>query len=196
MGWNSWNTFATNIDEKLVRETADEFIRLGLKDAGYGYLVLDDGWMAMERDAAGNLIADPKTRLIGLYLESVTDGQRLMELARTTEKPIVASAPGPDSSLTLPVVTVNLRFTGLAWIRVTVDDQVVFEGLVILAFPIIPQSTGRGASMSRQPESQAKDGYENSGQGSRGLRLRRHSTKRIVCAEPGKPGWSRLSMKR
>lgn len=60
MGWNSWNTFATNIDEKLVRETADEFIRLGLKDAGYKYLVLDDGWMAMERDAAGNLIADPK----------------------------------------------------------------------------------------------------------------------------------------
>ncbi len=23
MGWNSWNTFATNIDEKLVKETAD-----------------------------------------------------------------------------------------------------------------------------------------------------------------------------
>lgn len=59
MGWNSWNTFATKIDEKLVRETADEFVRLGLKDAGYEYIVLDDGWMAMERDAAGNLIADP-----------------------------------------------------------------------------------------------------------------------------------------
>ena len=23
MGWNSWNTFETNIDEKLVKETAD-----------------------------------------------------------------------------------------------------------------------------------------------------------------------------
>lgn len=60
MGWNSWNTFATKIDENLVRETADKFIELGLKDAGYQYIVLDDGWMAMERDTAGNLIADPK----------------------------------------------------------------------------------------------------------------------------------------
>ncbi len=32
-----------------------------MKDAGYEYLVLDDGWMAMERDSVtGNLIPDPK----------------------------------------------------------------------------------------------------------------------------------------
>jgi len=59
MGWNSWNTFGTDINEKLVKDIADKFIELGLKDAGYEYLVLDDGWMAKERDADGNLIADP-----------------------------------------------------------------------------------------------------------------------------------------
>ena len=59
MGWNSWNTFATNIDEKLVMDTADLFIELGLKDAGYNYIVLDDGWMKKERDENGNLVADP-----------------------------------------------------------------------------------------------------------------------------------------
>jgi alpha-galactosidase len=32
----------------------------GLKDAGYVYIVLDDGWMAMERDANGNLVPDPQ----------------------------------------------------------------------------------------------------------------------------------------
>lgn len=61
MGWNSWNTFQTNISEKLVMETADMLVSSGMKDAGYTYLVLDDGWMAMERDPkTGDLIADPK----------------------------------------------------------------------------------------------------------------------------------------
>ena len=60
MGWNSWNTFQTNINEKLVEETADKMVSSGMKDAGYEYLVLDDGWMAMERDSAGNLVPDPK----------------------------------------------------------------------------------------------------------------------------------------
>ena len=59
LGWNSWNTFATNINEQLVKDIADKFVELGLKDAGYEYIVLDDGWMAKERDVNGNLIADP-----------------------------------------------------------------------------------------------------------------------------------------
>jgi alpha-galactosidase len=50
MGWNSWNTFQTNISEKLVRETADEMVSTGMQAAGYNYIVLDDGWMAKERN--------------------------------------------------------------------------------------------------------------------------------------------------
>lgn len=59
MGWNSWNTFETNIDEKLVKETADIMVASGMAAAGYNYIVLDDGWMAKERDANGNLVPDP-----------------------------------------------------------------------------------------------------------------------------------------
>ncbi|MCB0572291.1 MAG: glycoside hydrolase family 27 protein [Phaeodactylibacter sp.] len=59
MGWNSWNTFETDINEQLVKDIADAFVSYGLKDAGYEYIVLDDGWMARERDEAGNLVADP-----------------------------------------------------------------------------------------------------------------------------------------
>ena len=59
MGWNSWNTFQTNINEQLVKDIADIFVKSGLKDAGYTYIVLDDGWMAHERDSLGNLVADP-----------------------------------------------------------------------------------------------------------------------------------------
>src|SRR5437764_5222242 len=60
MGWNSWNTFQTNINEQLVKDIADIMVSSGMKDAGYTYLVLDDGWMAMKRDSiTGDLVADP-----------------------------------------------------------------------------------------------------------------------------------------
>lgn len=60
MGWNSWNTFAANINEKLVLEMADVMVSSGMRDAGYIYLVLDDAWMAKERDPkTGNLVPDP-----------------------------------------------------------------------------------------------------------------------------------------
>lgn len=60
MGWNSWNTFGTDINEDLVKGVADAFVAKGYKDAGYTYIVLDDGWMAKERDKRGDLVADPK----------------------------------------------------------------------------------------------------------------------------------------
>jgi len=60
MGWNSWNNFGTDINEQMVREIADALISTGLKDAGYNYILLDDGWMAMERDAQGNLVPHPE----------------------------------------------------------------------------------------------------------------------------------------
>ncbi|MBQ8508711.1 MAG: glycoside hydrolase family 27 protein [Clostridia bacterium] len=50
MGWNSWNTFGSNIHESMIRESADAFIEQGLKDAGYEYLVIDDCWSEYDRD--------------------------------------------------------------------------------------------------------------------------------------------------
>jgi alpha-galactosidase len=60
MGWNSWNSFQTKINEQVIMETADRLVATGMKDAGYLYLVLDDAWMGMERDSSGNLVADPQ----------------------------------------------------------------------------------------------------------------------------------------
>ena len=60
MGWNSWNTFAAKIDEKLIMETADKMVSEGLLDAGYEYLVVDDCWSYSERDNNGKLVADPE----------------------------------------------------------------------------------------------------------------------------------------
>jgi alpha-galactosidase len=60
MGWNTWNTFGTNINEKLIKEMTEALISSGMRDAGYKYIVLDDAWMARKRDAEGNLVADPR----------------------------------------------------------------------------------------------------------------------------------------
>src|SRR5437016_4412701 len=59
MGWNSWNKFACNIDERLIRETADAMVQTGLKDAGYQYVNIDDCWQG-QRDGDGNIQPDPK----------------------------------------------------------------------------------------------------------------------------------------
>ena len=60
MGWNSWNTFAWNINENVVRDMADLIVEKGLKDAGYEYIVIDDCWSLRERDENGKLVADPE----------------------------------------------------------------------------------------------------------------------------------------
>jgi hypothetical protein len=75
MGWNSWNIFEVNINEKNIKETADAMVSSGMRDAGYQYLVLDDGWMAAKRNSKGELVADPGKfpggmKAIGDYIHS------------------------------------------------------------------------------------------------------------------------------
>lgn len=57
MGWNSWNGFGCNVNEQLIRETADAMAANGMKDAGYQYLVIDDCWHGA-RDASGAIQAN------------------------------------------------------------------------------------------------------------------------------------------
>jgi alpha-galactosidase len=35
MGWNSWNKFACNINEQIIREAADAMVANGMKAAGF-----------------------------------------------------------------------------------------------------------------------------------------------------------------
>jgi alpha-galactosidase len=58
MGWNSWNKFACNVSEHLIKEIADAMVATGMKKAGYQYVNIDDCWQ-VSRDSAGNIVADP-----------------------------------------------------------------------------------------------------------------------------------------
>lgn len=61
MGWNTWNTFGHDINEKLILDTVDEFLKLGLDKAGYEYIVIDDCWSKRERDPeTGKIVPDPE----------------------------------------------------------------------------------------------------------------------------------------
>ncbi|CAE7204426.1 unnamed protein product [Rhizoctonia solani] len=44
LGWNSWNAYQGNINEDKIRAAADALVSLGLKDAGYTYVNIDDCW--------------------------------------------------------------------------------------------------------------------------------------------------------
>lgn len=57
MGWNSWNHFACEINEKIIRETADAMVSAGMKDAGYLYINIDDCWHG-DRDSLGFIHPD------------------------------------------------------------------------------------------------------------------------------------------
>ena len=57
MGWNSWNKFACNINETIVREMADAMVSTGMSKVGYEYIVIDDCWQ-IARKSDGTIVAD------------------------------------------------------------------------------------------------------------------------------------------
>jgi alpha-galactosidase len=44
MGWNSWNVHLKSVDQQKVERAAELLVSLGLKDHGYLFVNIDDGW--------------------------------------------------------------------------------------------------------------------------------------------------------
>jgi hypothetical protein len=60
--WNSWNTFGCQgLSDQVVRGVADEFIALGLHEAGYTFVNMDDCWMLKDRDPKSHAQVSIKT---------------------------------------------------------------------------------------------------------------------------------------
>ena len=59
MGWSSWNTYGVHINDSIICSQADALIRRGLKDAGYNYVNVDDGFFGY-RDRNGFLLPHPE----------------------------------------------------------------------------------------------------------------------------------------
>ena len=72
MGWNSWNFFNHNVTDKDVRDSADQIVASGMKDAGYVYVNIDDSWEG-DRDASGVLHTNsrfPDMKALADYVHS------------------------------------------------------------------------------------------------------------------------------
>jgi len=65
MGWNSWNHFACDVSDSLIRGTADAMVSSGMRDAGYRYVVIDDCWQ-VARAANGTIVADSARFPLGI----------------------------------------------------------------------------------------------------------------------------------
>jgi alpha-galactosidase len=59
MGFSTWNHFQTAIDDRTIRSIAAALVTTGMRDAGYVYVNLDDGWQG-ERDEHGDLRPNQK----------------------------------------------------------------------------------------------------------------------------------------
>ena len=75
MGWNSWNRFRCDVNEKLIREAAQAMVSSGMKDDGYVYIIIDDCW-AGGRDSLGFIYADSTRfpsgmKALGDYIHSL-----------------------------------------------------------------------------------------------------------------------------
>lgn len=71
MGWLTWERFRCNTDcendpdncisERLIKVMADRLVSDGYRDVGYKYIIIDDCWLAPERDnVTKQLKPDPK----------------------------------------------------------------------------------------------------------------------------------------
>lgn len=72
MGWNSWNRYACNVSDALIRKQADAMVSSGLKAAGYQYVNVDDCWEG-QRDANGYIQPNekfPDMKALGDYIHS------------------------------------------------------------------------------------------------------------------------------
>lgn len=58
MGWSSWNTYRVNINDTLIMKQADAMVGKGLKDVGYNYINVDDGFFGW-RDEKGGMQPHP-----------------------------------------------------------------------------------------------------------------------------------------
>ena len=60
MGWSSWNSFSNIVDSEIVMAQARAMASNGMKQAGYQYINIDEGWWLGKRDADGNIVVEEK----------------------------------------------------------------------------------------------------------------------------------------
>ena len=74
-GWNAWFALHKAVNESGIRQTAKALVDLGLADAGFTFVNVDDGWQG-SRSADGRITSDNRTfpsgiAALALYVHSL-----------------------------------------------------------------------------------------------------------------------------
>jgi alpha-galactosidase len=60
MGWNDWAHYQCGYTAETILANAQALVKTGLAARGYNTVTIDDCWMQKDRDASGDLQADPQ----------------------------------------------------------------------------------------------------------------------------------------
>ena len=128
MGWSSWNTYRVHINDTLIIRQADAMVQKGLKEVGYSYVNVDDGFFGW-RDERGVMQTHPERFPNGL--KGVADHIHSLGL-----KAGIYSDAG-SNTCNIGYVTLHV---GLGTFRpVKADD--ILEHKMHSEFYILPQET-------------------------------------------------------
>ena len=78
MGWNDWARYQCGYTAQTILDNAHALVETGLAADGYNTVTIDDCWMQKDRDADGNLQADPERFPQGM--KSVADAVHALGL--------------------------------------------------------------------------------------------------------------------
>ncbi|KAH9581776.1 hypothetical protein MS3_00000638 [Schistosoma haematobium] len=83
MGWNTWQVFGCQLNcqrypnnclnEDAIKRTADKLVSDGWRDLGYKYVILDDCWLATQRDPITNRIMADPSRFPSLWIRKLNN---------------------------------------------------------------------------------------------------------------------------
>jgi alpha-galactosidase len=96
MGWNDWYSFGCNVNETIIRQTADALVASGMAAAGYRYVNIDDCWQT-GRDSSGTIVADPTSFPSGIKALADYVHARGLKLGIYTDAGTMTCAGRPGS---------------------------------------------------------------------------------------------------
>jgi len=105
-GWSSWNSFKLGINEEVVRSSAD-IMASELLDAGYEYLLIDDGWPPDSAHYRGKGPARLPDGTIPVSPEKFPSGFKNLTDCRGLTRIMMPSEPQSMFPVTTPPATPN-----------------------------------------------------------------------------------------
>ena len=96
LGLNTWNAFHDNLSENLIIRVADALVSLGLRDLGYVFVNIDDGWQVSRMDN-GTIVEDPAKFPSGMFALSAAVHARGLKFGLYTAQTALTCQGRPAS---------------------------------------------------------------------------------------------------